>query len=107
MTSTHLTQPDTAADALNRAAGILSGIGDADFPFLIPAIPLRCMLAASLLCRAGAEPDEISPPTRHDTLVRNLRDAMILIGRLPADLFDTDTVLDAVAAMMLAYEATG
>jgi hypothetical protein len=104
MTPPHWTDP---AAALNHAAGVLEGLGDADYPFLNPAVPLRCLLAVSLLCRAGAVPDQVTPPTRPDTLLVALREAMTLIGGLPASVFDTDLVQEAVAAVMLAHEATG
>jgi hypothetical protein len=93
--------------ALNRAAGLLTAVADADEDLLNPTIPLRCMTARALLIRAGATPDLLRTPVHGLAITAAIFEVLRLLARLPAEVFNTDDVLDAVTEVMLAHEATG
>jgi hypothetical protein len=92
---------------LNRAAGLLTAIADADDDLLNPTIPLRCMTARALLIRAGAIPDPLPAPIHSLAITAAISEVLRLLAQLPAAVFNTDEILDAVTEVMLAHEATG
>jgi hypothetical protein len=89
---------------LDRAASLLDTTARRS---LHGEVSIRCLLAVERLALAGAEPTAQQPGDGADRSDRVLiGHALQLLGALPADLLDDESVLDAMQHALLAHAAT-
>jgi hypothetical protein len=80
---------------LRRAAGLLTGVGQASPASTDPGVALLCLAAADDLRRLGVRPPRLTTgPTQ---IAEAISDALASLAALPDDIFAATPVLDAAA----------
>lgn len=89
-------------DDLTAAAALLGGAGRADPDRCHPSVRIHCLAAAEHLQSLVAMPAHVD--IQPDAVETAIRTAMTLLGRLPAEVFASPTVLAAAEAAQTALE---